>query len=117
MDILNLFSSTQLQLLLLAGVITSLIVSAVNVIQTKADGTAPIPGVLVAVAAAIVITLLQVSFKAGQSLDQWQASITAALLTLAFAVVFWSCAGRYLIDPAFAWLKKWIAEKLGITLN
>lgn len=110
---MDLFTSEQLQSLMVVAVITTFVVSAINVIQTRADGTNTIAGKWLTAIVAILITLLQTTFIKGMSLGQWQQIITNILLTTAFAILFWTFLGQFTVDRLFGWLKKKIVEKYG----
>lgn len=110
---MDLFTSTQLQSLMVVAVITTFIVSAINIIQTKADGTNAIPGKWLTAIIAVVVTLLQTTFVKGASFAEWQEIITSILLTTAFAILFWTFLGQFTVDRFFGWIKRKIVEKYG----
>jgi hypothetical protein len=110
---MDIFTSSQLQSLMVVAVITTIVVSAINVIQTKSDGTNTIAGKWLTAIVAILVTLLQTTFSRGMSFEQWQQVLTNILLTTALAILFWTFLGQFTVDHFFGWLKKKIAEKYG----
>lgn len=103
---MDIFTSDQLQTLLVVAIITSFIVSAFNQLNAKISSNW-----LLAITA-FIITLLKTTFLPGMSFSDWQILLTGFLLTMAFAVLFWNYVGKYIIDPFFAWLKKKLLEKI-----
>jgi len=108
---MDLFTSEQLQALLIVAVITTFVVSAINTYQTA------IGGKWLTAIIALVITLLRTTFTASMSFADWQGTLTNILLTTAFAILFWTYLGQYTVDKIFSWLKKKIAEKYGTANN
>jgi len=102
---MDIFTSEQLQTLLVVAIITSFIVSAFNQLQARLSSN------LLLAIVAFVVTLLKTSFLPGMSFADWQALLTGFLLTMAFSVLFWNYVGKFIIDPFFAWLKKKILDK------
>ena len=105
---MDIFTSEQLQTLLVVAIITSFIVSAFNQLQVKVSS----PWLLAITA--FVVTVLKTTFTA-VSFSEWQALLTSFLLTMAFSVLFWMYVGKFLIDPFFAWLKKKLLDKFNPT--
>ena len=102
---MDLFTSDQLQSLVVVSVITTFIVSAVNLLEIRLRGHWLLALV------ALVVTLLKTTFLPGMGFSDWQVLITNFLLTIAFAILFWNYVGQYTVDPFFQWLKKKITDK------
>jgi len=93
------------QSLLIASVITTVLVSAINTVNTKIHSN-----VLVFVVA-VIITILNTTFVSGAGFADWQKIISSVLFTMAFAVLFYNYLGKWFIDKLFDWLKKILADK------
>ena len=106
---MDLFSVETLTALLLPSVSTTIIVSAINNLQTKLSGR------WIVAIVSIVITLLQTTYTRGMSLAEWQALLSQFLLTAAFAILFWTYVGQYVVEPFFGWIKKKYLEKYSST--
>jgi len=106
---MDIFTSEQLQTLLVVAIITSFIVSAFNQLQARLSSNW-----LLAITA-FVVTLLKTTFTPGMTFSEWQALLTGFLLTMAFSVLFWNYVGKFIIDPFFAWLKKKLLDKFNPT--
>jgi hypothetical protein len=95
------------QTLLIASIITTFIVSAINTITAKASTN------LLVFVVAVVITLLNTSFVSGASFSDWQAILSSILFTMAFAVLFDNFLGKWFIDAMFGWLKQQLTDRFG----
>jgi hypothetical protein len=104
---MDLFTSEQLQALMVVAVITTFVVSALNLLKIELRGH------WILAIVAFLVTLLKTTFTKGMTFADWQVVLTNFLLTAAFAILFWNYVGQYTVDPFFAWLKKKILQKYG----
>lgn len=91
---------------LLCGVVTTLVVSALNIFIAKA---AP-RWVLPCVACVVTLVAVQVNLAKIQDVQEF---LLKSLLTMSFSVLFYTYLGKWFIDELFNWLKTFIITKLG----
>jgi hypothetical protein len=108
---LNFFTSDQLQWVGFISLVTTLIVSAINVTLKKNDGTTSFNGKWLALIVAPVITVLKTTFTKGMLFAEWQVVLTNGFLAIAVSILFWTYVGQYTVDKIFGWIKKKLAEK------
>ena len=106
---MDLFTAAQLQTIGITAVITTVIVSAIQIIM----GSSKVHGNWVLLIVSTLVTLLQVTFVKGMSINQWQDFFTSILLNTAFAVLFYQYLGQFFVDKLFVYLKKLIGDKFG----
>ncbi len=93
--------------LLLCATITTFIVSAINVTQSKLSSNW-----LVFIVSSIV-TALSTTIEPQASFSDWQKLLLQVLTTMAFAILFYNYLGKLFVDKIFAWVKKQMENKLG----
>ena len=93
------------QTLLIASVIATFLVSALNTLQLKVSSN-----ILVFIVS-VVITLLNTTFIKGASFSEWQNILSSVLFTMAFSVLFYNYLGKWFVDNLFDWLKKVLIDK------
>ena len=104
---LNFFSSAQLQTIGIASILTVLIVSAINyVFKGPSEQGNRFGSRLIVLVVACIATVLQMQFKKGMHLPDWQVFLTNYFLTAACAVVFHQYLGRWFVETASVWIKK-----------
>jgi hypothetical protein len=102
---MDFIKSLDWQALLVASIITTFIVSAINTITAKASTN------LLVFVVAVIITLLNTTFTAGATFSDWQAILSSILFTMAFAVLFYNFLGKWFVDALFEWLKKQLVDR------
>lgn len=103
---MELLQGVDIQAQIMAALITSIIVSAINTLKPALS-----TNWLVFIVAAIV-SLLLTSFDAG-SFPEVQKLIITILLTMAFSVMFYNYVGQHTVDRLFARVKRWIDNRFG----
>jgi len=103
----QLFAGIDFVTVLAAALITTLIVSAINVVENQVPNKA-----LVALVAAVV-TLLSTTFVPGADFAHWQRLVLQMIVTIAFAILFYTYLGGTFIDRLFRFVKNYINQKLG----
>jgi hypothetical protein len=93
------------QSLLIAAAITTLVVSAINTIQSKLTTN------WLVFIVSIIITLLNTTFIKGANFSDWQKILSSILFTMAFSILFYNYLGKWFVDRLFEWLKKILTEK------
>lgn len=95
------------KLLLLAAMITTFVVSAINTVQSKVASN------WLVLIISFIITLLNTTFIEGANFGDWQKIILQILLTMAFSDLFYNYAGKWFLDRFFEFVKTKLIEIFG----
>jgi len=111
------FGETSYLGLVFAGILTSLIVSAVKTFKAETQATANKMILYAALFATLVSTSftlnLEVFGNLQTAVDELQRVLKSLVLTMAFAVLFYNYFGKFFVDGMFERLKNFFANLFG----
>lgn len=103
-NILDLFDFS---VLFLAGVVTTFIVSAINVSTNK------VPSKILVAVTALIVTILVTTFSPSKNFADIQKMILQMLITMSFSISLYHWGGEWLIGKIFGWVKKMFEKVFG----